>query len=506
MFLLINILAFLAIFVDRTSSIRSYQCSNASSFDQITCAINNFQPGSEAYSFVERRAHGIRRLIFTNAKHHEIPPPVFNVFKNVELLMMNNSGIDRIDPRNIGDASTLKQLILPENKITQLRDESFKDAPNLEVIDLSKNLIKDVGRAALKGINELRTLNLEGNQIVNLPLDVFNYATKLYRIDLSANRLETLDSNIFYPCKYLRELILKNNQLTEFRAVLEYNTLNKVILNQNKLKLFSLDTEKQRVSNISLTIQAIDNQIESFFLSEKFKVTALHLYKNNLKSYDLIFSLSSLKSLSLSSNNLGLVDRETFRNLGRLEELYLSRCNLFLSDPDTFRTLKRLKKLDIGYNSLRFMNFMDLRQMTNLEILAIHSNLLSDIDVHALKISLPNLKKIMITGNDFLCSTLDRIFDQLERANIEPAVDFKTLKRAERAQIHCTPKLDVDTELERISERLNYVEGKLNIAVEAIERRMIDQIEILSDKFCTLERILPTKVDKSLRQDSLCDY
>lgn len=504
---LINVLVVLAIFVSSASSIRTYKCNEANRKDTTTCEIYGFEPQTESYTFDDRRAYSIRRLVFNNSNHFEIPPMMFVIFKNLDLLMMNQTGVDRIDLLSSGGSMSLKQLIMPENKVTQLKDDSFRDVPALEVIDLAKNLIKDVGRAAFKGLSDLRILNLEGNRIQRLHSDVFSFTTKLYRINLGVNQIEILDSNIFYPCKVLKELVLKNNILGEFRAVLEYNSLTLVILNQNKLDVFSLDAEKQRSSNGSLTIQAIDNQIENFFVSDKYKVTALHLYKNNLKSYELIFSLPSLKSLSLSSNAIGLIDKQTFRNVGRLEELYLSRCNLFFSDPDTFRPLKRLKKLDIGYNDLRFMNFMDLRQMNNLEVLAIHSNHLSDIDVHALKISLPNLKKIMLTGNDFLCSTLDRIYNHLERANIEAAVDFKSMRKAERSQIHCTPKLDADKELERISERLNYVEGKLNIAVEAIERRMIDQVEVLSEKFCLLEKMLPSgDGGKGFKQESLCSY
>lgn len=497
----------LKIFISTVSSNRSYQCNGSGSYDQITCVIFGFEPQQNSYTISDRRAASIRRVVFNNSNHYEIPPVLFNAFKHVELLMMNSSGIDRIDPKTMGDASTLKQLILPGNKIKQLNDESFKNAPNLEVIDLSKNLISDIGRTAFKGINELRTLNLEGNLITFLHQDVFKFVTKLNRLDLSLNNIESLDKNIFYPCRFLKELSLKNNQLTEFHAVFEFTSLNKLIINQNKLKTFSLDAENQKPSNVTLTLQAIDNNIEIFFVSDKYKITHLHLYKNNLKDYGLIFSLTSLKSLSLSSNHIGLIDRDTFRKLAKLEELYLSRCNLFFSDPDTFKPLKRLKKLDIGYNDLRFMNFMDLRQMTNLEVLAIHSNHLSDIDVHALKISLPSLKKILISGNDFLCSTLDRIYIHLERANIEAAIDFKLLKKAERNQIHCTPKLDSDKELERISERLNYVEGKLNIAVEAIERGMVEQLRILSDKFCSLERMLPDYDERKTHElESLCSY
>lgn len=504
-FLTLFLLIFIKISVSNTN--RVYRCNGSSDYDQITCLIIGFKPDeNETYTFVDRRPN-IRKVIFENSNVHRIPPVLFNGFKHMEILVMNRTGINDTDLRKIGFASTLKQLILPENQIKVLYDESFKTAPNLEVIDLSKNLITDVGRTAFKGIDELRTLNLEKNQISTLHPDVFKSIPHLYRLDLGFNNISTLDKTIFYPFRYLRELILKNNQLTKFHVVFEVSSLTKLIINQNKVKSFSLDAENQRISNASLTLQAIDNQIEYFYVSEKFQVTHLHLYKNNLKDYALIFNFHTLKSLSLSSNHIGLIDRQTFQKLVRLEELYLSRCNLFFSDPDTFQPLKRLKKLDIGYNDLRFMNFMDLRQMKNLEVLAIHSNHLSDIDVHALKISLPNLKKIMITGNNFLCSTLDRICVHLERANIEPALDFKTLKKVERAQIHCTPKLDTDKELERISERLNYVEGKLNIAVEAIERSMLEQMKGLSEKFCLLERSLPNYDEaKALRRESLCSY
>jgi len=419
-------------------------------------------------------------------------------------VILNGTGLERIGA--VGAASSLKQLLLSDNQITNLKDDGLSDLPNLEFLDLTRNAITEVSRFAFRGLNELKYLNLQQNQIRELDKDIFVPLGKIHRIDLGTNFIKHFDPLIFYPCKHIRELIVKENQLSEFRVVLEYNTLMKVIANKNHIRNFTLDIEKSRISNVSLTIQAIDNEIQNFFVSDKLKVTVLHLYKNKITDFELILSLKDLKSLSLSSNNLGLVDRNSFQQLPRLEELYLSRCGLFFSDPDTFQPLKRLKILDLGYNDLRFINFMDLRKMGNLETLAIHSNSLTDIDVNALKISLPNLRRVMIAGNNFLCTTLERIYGQLLRAHIEPTTDFKTLKKAELPQIHCNRKMDSDQELEKIGERLNYVEGKLNIAVEAIERKMHDYFVEMSEKFCQLETLLSEKFELKNNRNSLCSY
>lgn len=497
------------VFLSCVEANRVYQCSESTRYasDQNTCILEGFE-GTGQYSFNDRRASSIKRVAFMNSKCNEIPASIFNAFKQIELLMMNKTSLQQVG--ELGAASSLKQLILNDNAITKLKDDVFSDASNLELLDLTKNQVRDISKFAFRGLTELKTLNLQFNLITELDKEVFLPLMKIHRIDLSNNALQQFDPLLFYPCKHLRELLLKENRLKEFRAVLEYNTLIKVIANKNLLRNFTLDTEKVRLANVSLTIQAIDNEIENFFVSDKFKVSILHLYKNNISksSFEVIFNMKSLKSLSLSSNNIGLIDHWTFQHLSRLEELYLSRCNLFFSDPDTFKSLKRLKILDLGYNNLRFINFMDLRQMSNLETLAIHSNALTDIDVYAMKISLPNLRRIMLAGNSWLCSSLDRIYDQLQRASIESTVDFKTMRKAEKSQIHCIRKLETEIELEKISERLNYVEGKLNVAVLAIERKINDQFVELSDKFCKLEMLLTQKLElnsNNVRQ-SLCSY
>lgn len=493
---------------------KAYECKeNVALIDLTSCEISNFEPGRDPYRFFSNKnPKFINKISFKTSKFNEIPSSIFYAFKNLTSLNMNEVGVDHIDPKNMGDASSLLDLYLVSNKVKELKDEAFIDAPNLESLYLSKNQIEKVGKNSFKGLGELRTISLDGNKIAVLDKDTFASNSKLNRIDLGNNLLIEVDSLLFYPCKILKELIINRNQLTSLRLVFEYNFLMKMIANQNKIVTFSLDAERSsRSQNVSTIIQVIENKIEHFFVSDKYKVTALHLYKNKLKDFEPIWRLDSLKSLSLSSNSIGFINQSIFANMEKLEELYLSRTDLFFSDPDTFKPLKRLKKLDIGYNNLRYIDFMDFRPLTSLENLAIHSNELSDINVHSLKSALPNLKRIFISGNNFLCDVSARIVDHLERVNIQPTGDFRTLTKVDASKIHCNPKQDTEAEIVSGREQMLYFEGKISTIMRMMEQRINEQFQVISEKFCRLETLLSqttnTRNMKSSEtmSSSLCD-
>lgn len=490
----------------------NYECKeNMALLDYTACEINKFEPGRDTYKFFSNKnPKFINKVYFKKSRFTEIPSSIFYAFKNLSLLNLNDMGIDHIDPKNIGDASSLLDLHLATNKIKELKDESFIDAPNLESLYLTKNQIKEVSKHSFKGLGELRVLALDANKIEVLDKDTFSFNSKLNRIDLGNNMLMEVDSLLFYPCKVLKELIINRNQLVSLTVVLEYNFLMKLIANHNQIVTLSLDAERiSRAQNASTVIQAIENNIENFFVSERYKVTVLHLYKNKLKDFDPIWKLDSLKSLSLSSNSIGYVNQSSFANMVKLEELYLSRTDLFYSDPDTFSSMKKLKKLDIGYNNLRFIDFMDFSPLTSLEDLAIHANGLTDINVHSLKSSLPQLKRIFISGNNFLCDVLSRIVEHLERVSIQPTGDFKTLTKVDASKIHCNPKQDNDAEMVNSREQMLYFEGKISTMMKEMERRINEQFNEISEKFCRLETLLsqPKGDTRNLKssESSLCD-
>ncbi|XP_063703897.1 leucine-rich repeat-containing protein 15-like [Culicoides brevitarsis] len=511
----LKFLLFSCFFASLTAE-QNYECKEHLPFhDYGSCLINKFEPGRNSYNFFSNKnPKFINKVHFNASRYPELPSLIFHTFKNLTYLNVTSMGIDHIDPKNMGDASSLLDLHLSKNRIKELLDESFADAPNLESLYLSKNEIKTISKNSFKGLGELRILALDSNKIEVLDKDTFLYNAKLHRIDLGNNLLKEVDTLLFFPCKVLKELIINKNRLVSLTLVFEYNFLMKLIANQNKIVTLTLDADKvSRSQNTSTVIQAIENNIENFFVSDKYKVTALHLYKNKLKDFKPIWKLETLKSLSLSSNSIGYVNQSSFANMGKLEELYLSRTDLFFSDPDTFKALKRLKKLDIGYNNLRFIDFMDFRPLVSLEDLAIHANALTDLNVHSLKQSLPHLKRIFISGNNFLCDVLARIVEHLERVGIQPTGDFKTLSKVDASKIHCNPKQDNDAEMVNSREQMLYFEGKISTMMKEMERRINEQFTEISEKFCRLEHLLSqttttskgdTRNLKSTAESSLC--
>lgn len=93
----------------------------------------------------------------------------------------------------------------------------------------------------------------------------------------------------------------------------------------------------------------VDNgMVNSFALSMYFYDA--DLIENIL---DLVVQFTSLKKLSLGSNNIGCLP-DSFTNLSLLEEINLSD-NKFYKFPIVLTTLKNLKKLIIAYNPMDFL-------------------------------------------------------------------------------------------------------------------------------------------------------
>ncbi|PAV83404.1 hypothetical protein WR25_16135 [Diploscapter pachys] len=114
-------------------------------------------------------------------------------------------------------------------------------------------------------------------------------------------------------------------------------------------------------------------------------------------------SLSKLKHLDISHNNLLSLNGKVFKGLNSLETLHLDFNDIELSS-ESFAGLPNLRRLSISYNSLAFLPSDVFHTISTLQHLELSSNKLLSISPSIFS-SLPSLKTVKLDRN--LISTLE---------------------------------------------------------------------------------------------------
>jgi Leucine-rich repeat (LRR) protein len=253
---------------------------------------------------------------------------------------------------------------------------------NLLEVDLSFNFIEFKTRNLfiLKS-NNLEKLWLAGVNVTNLDrvldLTVFN---KLILLDLSCNSLEIIEEHYFkfnYKLKHLNlshnrigkveDYSLFNNQelvvldlsyneievLDDDMFALEYYQMRQLILNNNRLKLFSA---AYKLLSLFESIRLDGNHLTDF-------PSSIH------------FTVKLSDELNLSGNRIGVLQADYFRTTNRIINLYLRNCSIFEIRDDTFEKVRTLIKLDLSQNDLKSLaNSLFLASVKRLQILNLSSN------------------------------------------------------------------------------------------------------------------------------------
>ena len=212
---------------------------------------------------------------------------------------------------------------------------------NLEVVPIQLN-------------PDIKTLKLNNNKIQSVHL-TFIFYTNLMDLDLSVNKIKNLGSKNF-----------------EFQM-----NLIKLNVSRNSIKNLHRDCFKglEKLAILDLS----DNLIEE--INDK-------LYFKHLRN---------LKELNLSKNNIYLIETGAFDHVENLKRLVLSGNQLMKIPDDAMHSLKNLVELDLNNNLIRDVHFS--KNLTNLEIIKIRSNLLGDVGNDSFT-NVPRLKKLDLSDNN----------------------------------------------------------------------------------------------------------
>ncbi|XP_053184912.1 toll-like receptor 7 [Scomber japonicus] len=143
----------------------------------------------------------------------------FLQLNNLTLLSLKSNNLSFI-PHQL--PTSLKELYLYNNNITEVTEEDFKNLTNLEILDISgncprcynapfpckpcpNNMPLQISKNAFKMLTKLKILRLHSNSLIQVPFEWFTSATELRVLDLSTNFLARDIGVTNFP-KYLGKL------------------------------------------------------------------------------------------------------------------------------------------------------------------------------------------------------------------------------------------------------------------------------------------------------------
>ena len=249
--------------------------------------------------------------------------------------------------------------------LTSIGDRTIKSGKNT-IISLAE-------LANSNQLDTVKTIAFNQLKLKAIP-ELFYKCVNVEHIDLSQNEFieAQLDLSKFPK---LKELNLKNNQITAFDFGTQPSNVEVITLSQNQLEAVDIDLSVHRnLKNLTLTGNKLKDGSLHFSKNSTLKV--LNLQENLLT--DIPASIKEnigLEGLWLGGNLLINLNDESFEGLKNLKDLNLYKCGL-KSVPENISKLKNLEILDLYYNQLTELP-ASLRKLKKLQQLAIAHNQLT---------------------------------------------------------------------------------------------------------------------------------
>ncbi|XP_043484480.1 protein artichoke-like [Leptopilina heterotoma] len=206
----------------------------------------------------------------------------------------------------IKNASNLKYLFLPKNKIEIIKNTDFLGMPNLEELNLSDNLIMDLEPLTFSALRKLKILNIEKNLLKSVSHLSFNSFFNLQKLLLSHNSINYFDGEIVDINPSLHELYLRNNFLNTFPMIRNASNLCYLDLSSNKIQVLEKHHFHLNFVNLVKLVLSFNNisRIDDEVFDNLKKLSHLHLHSNRLQSMpkDWSSSLKNLESVTLEKN------------------------------------------------------------------------------------------------------------------------------------------------------------------------------------------------------------
>ncbi|KYN39624.1 Chaoptin [Trachymyrmex septentrionalis] len=318
----------------------------------------------------------------------------------------------------------LKELFLAENNILEIPAETFAGSTSLSVVYLQQNAIRRIDARGLATLGQLAQLHLSGNYIEKVPRDFLEHCENLSTLSLDGNNIRELEVGTFAKAKQLRELRLQDNQITEVKrgvfaplpSLLELHLQNNAITDMETGALRSLHS-LQHVNlqgNLLAVLGDVFQVSNDVGQSENSgsSLVSIQLDNNGLGVLhnDSLRGQASVRIMWLGHNRLTRLQAPLFRDLLLVERLYLTNNSISRIEDTAFKPMQALKFLELSMNRLSHVTVKTFSELHELEELYLQDNGLRRLDPYALT-ALKRLR-ILDLANNHLNVLHDKIFQE----------------------------------------------------------------------------------------------
>ncbi|RUS72983.1 hypothetical protein EGW08_019255 [Elysia chlorotica] len=303
----------------------------------------------------------IQELHLNNDQITAIPRETFKRNFRLLILDLSHNKIETVPAQAFSGATKLEILHLQNNEIKTLERGVFNLNTDLLVLELSHNFLSDLPNRLLASQSRLEVLDLSFNQISQLEDDVFSYTVNLRSLNVSHNRLiqlpiGTLPSRIEYLDFSYNDASgqISSNMLRALSRVKEIH------LNHNKINSLPLQAFAgcSQLKYLDLSQNRIGLVEESMF-SGATDLEEINLSFNNLNDVNRVFTnLKKLKVLNLSRNRLLAIQPHQFPV--HILTIDLSNNRIASISDSSFKSLTRIKTVDLSANNLTRIDRQDM--------------------------------------------------------------------------------------------------------------------------------------------------
>lgn len=302
--------------------------------------------------------------------------PAVTELRKLWYLDLSFNHISEVDPNLDTNLINLKEFNLGHNEISVglFTLQAFRELENLDLSfnKLTTYIIPDT-------LEKLREVNLAGNGISSL--GSLDRLINLETFNFQQNKLTELDKFLFVDSPNIKEVNFSGNNI-------------------EKLEDFVFDPHSPKHIDLS------NNRLKKLKFPGWQNVETLNLKGNGLESIDgeAFYALFQLKYLDLAENNLVIFEDNTFVYLTNLTSLHLEHNQLLdLSNWERlFRSLSLLKNLDLSYNNLNHFKSSIFSMCKSLQYINVSYNRIYYVEPSALKV-MKKLSKVDFSGNRFKC-------------------------------------------------------------------------------------------------------
>ncbi|XP_026229488.1 LRR and PCC domain-containing protein [Anabas testudineus] len=188
--------------------------------------------------------YGLANLEILKLNNNAIGNLTHVVFHNISQLLelhLEWNKITQLDHEVFSALTKLKVLNLRGNLLTTFSDKVFGfEASNLKELNLKDNRLTEL--SSLGRLTSLSDLILSSNRLSNLPEDIFRNITLLENLDLSENHFTSLPETIFSKLFRITSLHLNKNNISKVDAKLfeDQNLIQQLYLSDNQLETLPL--------------------------------------------------------------------------------------------------------------------------------------------------------------------------------------------------------------------------------------------------------------------------